>query len=360
MWRKIGRVIGVIFGWGVILAYILYASHLAQVHRAEQKVAEVVISISDSTATQLFATSEQIGKQLQRGGFKLKDCVVDSVDAVKISDYIARNGFVEKADVYATYSGKVYIDVKQHEPVVRLLCGGLNSYVTSEGKIFRSPRNSAYYAPVVTGSYRPMFTPTYEGDMASHYASLCEVEDAKLSALGEEFVATKQKRNDCVSRKSELRKEGKKGIFESEEKHRQRKVGIEVEINECNEQLRKLSSKIANLERQQQRVELRKKKFKKRYADFSNLINFVAQIGEESFWRAEIVQIVADTTSTGEISLRLVPRSGDFVVEFGTLEDSDEKLSKLRNFYDKGLSHIGWNSYKKVDLRYNNQVICTK
>ena len=360
MWRKIGRVVGAILGWGVVLAYILYASHLAQEHHAEQRVEEVVISISDSTATQLFVTSEQIGKQLKRGGFRFKEIAVDSIDAVKISDYIARNGFVQEANVYTTYSGKVYIDVKQHEPIVRLLCGGLNSYATPEGDIFISPRNSAYYATIVTGSYKPMFSADYEGNMLSHYTFMCDAENDKLLVLNKEFVATKQERGDCVGRKSELRKKSKKGIFESDEKHRQRKVGIEVEMKKCNEKLREIASKMAAIERQQQRVELRKKKLQKRYADFGNLINFVAQINDDSFWSAEIVQIVADTISTGDITLRLVPRSGDFVVEFGTLEDGDEKLSKLRNFYDNGLSHIGWSTYKKVDLRYDKQVICTE
>ncbi|MBR2032003.1 MAG: hypothetical protein IKA04_07300, partial [Alistipes sp.] len=67
MWRKILRAVGVILGWGVILAYILYASHLAQEHRAGQHVNEIVVSMSDSTGTQMLATSEHIRKQLKKG-----------------------------------------------------------------------------------------------------------------------------------------------------------------------------------------------------------------------------------------------------------------------------------------------------
>ena len=58
--------------------------------------------------------------------------------------------------------------------------------------------------------------------------------------------------------------------------------------------------------------------------------------------------------------MRLVPRSGNFIIEFGTLANYEEKLEKLRKFYDKGLSHIGWEHYRKVDVRYDKQVICTK
>ena len=102
------------------------------------------------------------------------------------------------------------------------------------------------------------------------------------------------------------------------------------------------------------------KKLQKNYDDFANLINFVSSIREDSFWGAEVVQFVADTTLLGAISLRLVPRSGNFVIEFGTLDDSAEKLEKLERFYDAGLSHIGWDKYRVVDVRYKKQVICTE
>ena len=69
---------------------------------------------------------------------------------------------------------------------------------------------------------------------------------------------------------------------------------------------------------------------------------------------------MADTTSLGDITLRLVPRSGNFIIEFGTIDNGEQKLSKLQRFYDEGLSSIGWSEYKKIDVRYDKQVICTK
>ena len=360
MWRKIGRVIGAILGWGVILAYILYASHLAQEHHTEQRVAEVVVSMSDSTATQLFATSEQIHRQLQRGGFRIENKLADSVDVVKISDYIARNGFVREVDAYVTYSGKVYVDIKQHKPIMRMLCGGANSYITSEGEVFCSPQGSAYYAAVVTGIYKPMFARNYEGSIYSHYASLLAKEDEKLAKLGDEFAAVKSERSGCLGKKSELRKQSKRGVFENKESHQQRKVGIGAELAKCDDKLKQLAARKASLEKRKQGVEIRKKKLQKKYDDFTNLINFVSKVEADSFWSAEVVQFIADTISTGEINLRLIPRSGDFVIEFGTLAESDAKLEKLQTFYDDGLARMGWNQYKIVDVRYNKQVICTE
>ena len=47
-------------------------------------------------------------------------------------------------------------------------------------------------------------------------------------------------------------------------------------------------------------------------------------------------------------------------IEFGTLSERDVKLTKLRKFYDNGLSHIGHIYYKSIDVRFDKQVICTK
>ncbi|MBO4935701.1 MAG: hypothetical protein J6C94_02890 [Alistipes sp.] len=360
MWRKIGRLVGVILGWGVVLAYILFASHLADEHRAEQQIDEVIISMADSTEMHRFASSEQIRRQLKKGGFRIEKLAVDSVDAVKISDYISRNGFVRDVDVYATYSGKVYIDVKQHEPVARLLCGGLNSYITAEGEVFRSPQGAAYYAAVVTGAYRPLFGAKYEGAISQHFTSLVERENNKLSKLGEEFDILKQKRSRCASRRSELRKDRKQGLFESDDDYKYRYEGLMKDIGRCDDTLKMYASQRKRLEQRQIAIEARKKKLQKKYDDFANLLTFVTRVSEDSFWGAEVVQIVADTTSTGEISLRLVPRSGNFIVEFGTLENEKQKLDKLHNFYNEGLSHIGWEEYRVIDVRYDKQVICTK
>jgi hypothetical protein len=361
MWRKILRVIGFLVGCGLVLAYILYASHLAKEHRAEQRVTDLIISMADSTEMQQFSSSERIRAQLKRGGLTVEGGKIDSVDAVKISQYIARNGFVRDAAVYTTYSGEVHINIRQHTPVVRLLCNGYNSYVTGEGEVFGAPQGSAYYVPVVTGCYKPLFESNFEGGAEENFNSLMERAEERLSALYGEVVALNKRRSECREKRAELRKQLKRKKFgESEESYRLRKVGVEMEIAKCDDILKTISAQKERIAKRQLGVEARKKKLCKNYADFSNLINFVAEVGKDSFWSAEVVQFVADTTSTGEISLRLVPRSGDFMIEFGTLAEADAKLAKLRDFYDDALSHIGWERYKSIDLRYNKQVICTE
>ena len=104
----------------------------------------------------------------------------------------------------------------------------------------------------------------------------------------------------------------------------------------------------------------KQKKLQKRYEDFLKLINFVKYIEQDSFWRAEIVQIVASTMSSGDLRLELIPRSGNYTVSFGTVDDVEEKLDKLLTFYENGLRNIGWESFRRISVEYKGQVVCTK
>ena len=360
MWRKILRVVGFVMAVAFVVTYICYASHLAQLHRAEQKIDKVVISMADSTELKQFASSAQISKLLKRSSLKIEQQSIDSVDAVRISDYISRSGFVRDVDVYVTYSGKLYIDVKQQEPTLRLMCGGINSYVTADYDIFRTPQRSAYYTAVVTGNYTAHFPRTYEGNVLDYYASQMAKEDAKLVRLGNKYDSLRRCQRACEEQRALLRKSGRKRRLEREDSYKQRRVGVMQEMKKYDAQIAALNLGREQLKKRQGVIEKRKKKLQKSCDDFTNLINFVTQIKEHSFWGAEIVQYVADTTSLGDITLRLVPRSGNFIIEFGTIDNGEQKLSKLQRFYDEGLSSIGWSEYKKIDVRYDKQVICTK
>ena len=77
---------------------------------------------------------------------------------------------------------------------------------------------------------------------------------------------------------------------------------------------------------------------------------------EDKFWNAQIEQI--NVTSKKEIEL--VPRVGDHVVFLGSIDRFEDKLARLKSFYEKALNKIGWNKYKRISLEFGNQIICTK
>ena len=88
----------------------------------------------------------------------------------------------------------------------------------------------------------------------------------------------------------------------------------------------------------------------------SELKDFVLYLRKNEFWNAQIEQI--DVCVNKEIVL--IPRVGDHEIELGSLNDYKLKLAKLKKFYLLGLNKIGWGNYKKISLKYKNQVVCTK
>ena len=79
-------------------------------------------------------------------------------------------------------------------------------------------------------------------------------------------------------------------------------------------------------------------------------------INKNEWWTAQIQQIYVD--ENGE--LELIPRVGDHRIILGDVNDLEEKFNKLMIFYRQGLSKTGWNEYKTINLKFENQVVCTK
>jgi cell division protein FtsQ len=72
------------------------------------------------------------------------------------------------------------------------------------------------------------------------------------------------------------------------------------------------------------------------------------------FWKSQIVQIYIDK------EIELVPRVGNQRIIFGDASDLEDKFKKLFVLYTKGLSKTGWNAYSVINLKFKNQVVCTK
>ena len=122
----------------------------------------------------------------------------------------------------------------------------------------------------------------------------------------------------------------------------------------------RIQSRIDAVTARQRAEALKQKKLEERYDDFLKLINFVKWLESDSFWSSEVVQIVARTSSSGRLEADLVPRSGNFRIVLGNLDDADRKMDKLMRFYRDGLSRIGWDRYRIINVKYENQVVCTE
>lgn len=89
------------------------------------------------------------------------------------------------------------------------------------------------------------------------------------------------------------------------------------------------------------------------YFDLKKLAQF---IDSKPFWKAQIEQLYVDK----EYEFELIPRVGNHTIVLGEVYNLDSKFEKLMLFYREGLSKTGWNEYKTINLKFKDQVVCTK
>lgn len=363
--KRAGEIALVVVVWSIAVGYIVYASLLASRHRSMQTVERVEISILDSTASGQLVTSRKVREWILRSGIATIGTPIDEVDAAGIRHTIARNGFVDDVDVYVTYSGIMHVDISQRRPMMRLMTDGYDVYVTEDGFIFAAPEASALYVPIVTGSYRPIVPPSYEGYIGDYVAKLRAETEKRIKQIEKDKNPLYAKEDTIKDSLRSIRKERvKKKWFESKEHFEERveakRKSKRMRRRYQNGLMRDVHRKIDAVAARQNAVRAEQKKTEEKYADFLKLINFVRSVESDGFWSAEVVQIVASSASSGAIELVLIPRSGNFRIVFGEIDDTERKFDKLMRFYRDGLGNIGWNRYGTINLKYNNQVVCTE
>ncbi len=86
----------------------------------------------------------------------------------------------------------------------------------------------------------------------------------------------------------------------------------------------------------------------------NKIFQLIEYIGNDPFWSAQIAQI--DIDNKGDITF--YPQVGSQLIEFGKPEDIESKFRKLNIFYSQILPKKGWNAYKRVNLKFKDQIIC--
>ena len=91
-------------------------------------------------------------------------------------------------------------------------------------------------------------------------------------------------------------------------------------------------------------------------AQLKQLFDLARFISNDKFWNSQISQIFVNKNNDVE----MIPRVGNHNIVLGEATDLEEKFQKLLIFYKKGLNNTGWNNYSAINLKYKNQVVCTK
>ncbi len=86
------------------------------------------------------------------------------------------------------------------------------------------------------------------------------------------------------------------------------------------------------------------------------LYKLAKYMNEHEFLNKLIAQVWVNPS--GE--LELIPVIGEYTILFGDYEDMEKKFEKLTAYYKEGAGKAGWIDYSSIDLKYENQVICSK
>jgi len=88
----------------------------------------------------------------------------------------------------------------------------------------------------------------------------------------------------------------------------------------------------------------------------SDLYKLALYIHRDPFLKAQVEQIYVNHQGDYE----LIPKLGNHLILLGNTEDLEDKFNRLMVFYKQGLNQIGWNKYNIINIKYKNQVVCSK
>lgn len=88
----------------------------------------------------------------------------------------------------------------------------------------------------------------------------------------------------------------------------------------------------------------------------NELYKFALFLHGNDFWNSQIEQIYIHSDKEVE----LIPRVGNHRIVLGAFDGFEEKLANLQLFYDQVIPKMGWNKYSTINLKYKNQIVCTK
>jgi len=231
----------------LVMAYLVIAITAFNVKPADLVCQDIDLVIRDSVNAG-FITKNEVTSILKKNNAYPIGKKVEEVDLKVLEGILDKHPLIDQVECYKTPSGKVYVEVTQRVPVLRVFSrNGENYFVDNKGTIMPPEAKCIAHLPVVTGNVEKSFALT-------------------------------------------------------------------------------------------------------------DLYEFALFLQKNKFWNAQIEQI---NVLNGQ-EIELVPRVGDHIVFLGKMDNYESKLSRLKEFYRKGLNKVGWNKYERISVEFGNQIICTK
>ena len=138
------------FNWGITLLFfvfifsigILYASNYFNNNRLINDI-DVVIQPNSS----FYISTDSIKNSIKRHIYTKKD----SISISKIEDELDKNTFVEKSQVYTMVGHKLFVNVKQKEPVARVITNDSIFYLDKNSNFMSLSKLHSADVPIIFG-----------------------------------------------------------------------------------------------------------------------------------------------------------------------------------------------------------------
>lgn len=88
--------------------------------------------------------------------------------------------------------------------------------------------------------------------------------------------------------------------------------------------------------------------------EYPQLINLIEKINKDSFTKKYFIGI-----SKVDNDYQLISSTGEYIVELGDLNNIDFKINGFKTFVEKYLVYQDANRYKKISLKFDNQIVTT-
>ncbi|SMC99028.1 cell division protein FtsQ/DivIB [Pedobacter nyackensis] len=87
-----------------------------------------------------------------------------------------------------------------------------------------------------------------------------------------------------------------------------------------------------------------------------DLYKVALYIKQDTLWDAQIEQLYVNNAK----DIELIPRVGNQRIILGSADSLETKMRNLLAFYKKAMPKVGWNTYKTINVKYTNQIVCEK
>lgn len=248
-------------GAGVLIGF-------AETEQYYRPCKKVHISI-DYGKADILITTQDVDSLIRRTAGNLSGKPLGWVNTGKIEKTIRQQPYVEKVKVFENNKGEVFLEIRQREPILRIINEKFESYyLDGSGKLL--PLNPRFPARVLVANGK--------------------IKDSYLQ-------------------------------------NKNRRINILAVSDSA-------------------------------YADslLTRLYKLAMFISRDKDLKSRIDQVYVNEQEEFE----LIPRLGAQVILLGGVDNMEEKFLKLQQFYTLGLEKIGWNKYNIINIKFKNQVVCSK